>query len=234
MAESTRRGTDRRGIRAVARRRDHPGGGRLDPRHGVPAVLRGQRTNRTALPGRARRAAGDRGRTAAGVLRAEPGQDRPGLDHRRIRRAGGRITGGGRAVRPGAQPDVADHPVARRRQGPAGLLAHPRRGRELPGRARLRGRGLEHPLPRRPLPGPVRIREEDLRAAADPGVRRGVHPRPDAHASDRRVRPGTRPPARPPRPAPPPPRDRPHLRVGPLPARRFRAPAREMGTTSQR
>ena len=93
-------------------------------------------------------------------------------------------------------------------------------------------RGLEHPLPRRPLPGPIRIREEDLRAAADPGVRRGVHPRPDAHASDRRVRPGTRPPARPPRPAPPPPRDRPHLRVRPLPARRFRAPPREMGTTT--
>ena len=140
--------------------------------------------------------------------------------------------GSSRAVRPGTQPDVADHPVARRRQGPAGLLAHPRRGRELPGRARLRGPGLEHPLPRRPLPGPVRIREEDLRAAADPGVRRGVHPRPDAHASDRRVRPGTRPPARPPRPAPPPPRDRPHLRVRPLPARRFRAPPREMGRTT--
>ena len=109
-----------------------------------------------------------------------PRQDRPGLDHRRLRGAGGRIAGGGRAVRPGTQPDVADH--ARRTTPPRRccLLAHPRRGRELPGRARLHRPGLEHPLPRRPLPGPVRAREEDLRAAADPGVRRGVHPRPDA------------------------------------------------------
>jgi hypothetical protein len=43
------------------------------------------------------------------------------------------------------------------------------------------------PLPRRPLPGPLRLREEDLRPAPDPGVRRGVHPRPDAGAGARRA-----------------------------------------------
>ena len=48
---------------------------------------------------------------------------------------------------------------------------------------------LGHPLPRRPLPGPVRARARSLRAAADPGVRRGVHPRPHARAGARGVRP---------------------------------------------
>ena len=47
-------------------------------------------------------------------------------------------------------------------------------------------RDARHPVPRRPLPGPLRAREEDLRAAADAGVRRGVHPRPDPDPGARR------------------------------------------------
>ena len=51
-------------------------------------------------------------------------------------------------------------------------------------RAVVRGRGGRHPVPRRPLPGPLRGGPQEVRAAADPGVRRGVHPRP--HARRRR------------------------------------------------
>ena len=65
---------------------------------------------------------------------------------------------------------------------------------------------LEHALPRRPLPGPLGGGAQELRAAADAGLRGGVHPRPHADAGHRRVRPqrGAA--------------DRPDLRLGPLPA----------------
>ena len=81
-------------------------------------------------------------------------------------------------------------------------------------RPRLHRPGSRHPLPRRPLPGPLRGRQEALRAAADAGVRRAVHPRPHAHSGDRRVR------AR--RGA----AHRPDVRLGPLPHRRIRAALR--------
>ncbi len=55
-----------------------------------------------------------------------------------------------------------------RRRGEQGGLVH-----------RLPRRTVGHPVPGRPLSGPVRVRPEDVRPAADAGVRRGVHPRPD-------------------------------------------------------
>ena len=70
-----------------------------------------------------------------------------------------------------------------------------------------------HPVPRRPLPGPVRVGEEEVRAAADPGVRRGVHPRPHPDPGAGGVR-AARAAA-----------DRPDLRVRALPARRVRPAA---------
>ena len=73
------------------------------------------------VPRRAGRTAGDRGRTAAGVLReaGEPREDRPGVDRGGLHSPVGCVGGRGRAVRPRPQPDVADHPVAGRRQGAA-------------------------------------------------------------------------------------------------------------------
>ena len=87
---------------------------------------------------------------------------------------------------------------------------------------RLHRPGLEHAVPRRPLPGPVRGGAQALRAAADAGVRRGVHPRPHARPRDPRVRL--------PRGA----ADRPDLRLGPLPARRLRAPVRPVAAPRAR
>ena len=66
----------------------------------------------------------------------------------------------------------------------AGVLADPGRNPGRPDHPRLHRPRLGHPLPRRPLPGPVRPRQEDLRPAANPRVRRRVHPRP--HARTRR------------------------------------------------
>lgn len=103
-----------------------------------------------------------------------------------------------------------------------------RRGDQL----RLHRRVVGHPLPRRPLPGPQRGRPQDLRTAADPGVRRRVHPRPDPRAGGRGVR------ARTGRRDPPCRRlrrgcarsahDRPGLRVRPLPARHLPPAAGQM------
>ncbi len=60
-----------------------------------------------------------------------------------------------------------------------------------------------------------------LRAAADAGVRRGVHPRPHARARDRGVRlPGRA-------------ADRPDLRLRPLPARRLPPPASSAGSDDE-
>ena len=126
-----------------------------------------------------------------------------------------------------------DHPVPRCRQGPAGLLAPPRRGRRRS--STTSPTRLEHPLPGRPLPGPVRARQEDVCPPADPRVRRGVHPR--LHA---RPRPSTSSAWNPtlraatPRPAQHAPRHRPGLRLRPLPARRLPPPPRAVGEESPR
>ena len=90
-------------------------------------------------------------------------------------------------LRPQAQPDVDDPPVPARGEGAARLLAADRRGRPDP--LRPDRPGVEHPFPRRPLPVPVRGRAEDLRAAPDARVRRGVHPQLHPRPGDRGVRP---------------------------------------------
>ena len=89
------------------------------------------------------------------------------------------------AVRRAAQPALAARPDRRRR--PA--LRETFWTAIDPGQRRARSttsptRTLGHALPRRPLPGPLRGGQEALRAAADAGLRRGVHPRP--HARPRR------------------------------------------------
>ena len=213
----------------VAGQRGRPGRGRLDHRDDVPAVLRGQRPARRRAAGRAsrtgrldRRAGG-----AHGAGRGEPDRLLPRQPHRQpaaLAPAGlpgaGRPAGGQGAGRPGAQPGVdgADQPGV----GDGAhrvLAAHRRLRRAGPRLHRPRPR---HPVPRRPLPGPLRAREEDLRAAADPGVRRGVHPRPDADARAEGVR------------ARGPEADRPDLRLGPLPARRLRPAPRASGPPRRR
>ena len=115
-------------------------------------------------------------------FRENPTAERPGLAARRVRPSRGHQRDRGRAVRPAAQPAVGHHPVVRGGRCAAGVLAASRPGRRNP----LARRRLGHPVPRRRLPGPVRARPQDVRAAADPGVRRGVHPRP--HAGRRRSR----------------------------------------------
>ena len=84
--------------------------------------------------------------------------------------------------------------VPRRGQGAACVLAG--NGSRRPGGVRPDRPGVEHPVPRRPVPGPVGSGAQDLRAAPDPGVRRGVHPQVHAGPRDRGVRP-RRPPRRP-------------------------------------
>ena len=81
--------------------------------------------------------------------------------------------------------DVAGLALRRRGDATAQLLARARRRRRA--RPRPHRPGPRHPLPRRPLPGPLRGREEAVRAAADPGLRRGVHPRPHAGAGAQRA-----------------------------------------------
>ncbi len=76
--------------------------------------------------------------------------------------------------------------------------------------------------------------QENLRPAANPRVRRRVHPRSHPHPSDRRVRPRTRTTARPARPAPAPAGHRSRLRLGPFPARRVHPAAAGVGTAHPR
>ena len=180
--------------------------------HGVRALVRGQRADR---PGalRTRRAARRRRGRPARLLPAGAAPHRRRLAALRFRRAR-RERRSRDAVRRPAQPGLPHPGLARRRQGADRVLARPA-WRRVAG-ARLPRPRVGHPLPRRPLPGPVRRREGPLRAAADPGVRGGVHPRPHAHPGDRGVR------AR--RAA----GNRPDLRLRALPARDVRPPRRRM------
>ena len=90
-----------------------------------------------------------------------------------------------------AQPDPRPAELAdrRRRRGADRVLPEDRR-RHRRARPRLHRPGLGHPVPRRPVPGPLRSGPQEVRAAADAGVRRGVHPRPHARPGDRGVRAG--------------------------------------------
>ena len=200
-------------LAAVARRPGHPGRGRLGPGHGVPPVLRGQPAARAGLDRRTARTPPGGPRRRAGLLPPQPRAHRP-----RVAAPGHRPPGDGQGhPRPGRVALAAVDRLALRpgRETARRVLARQDR-RRRPG-PRLHRPGPVHPLPRRPLPGPVRVREEDLRPAADPGVRRGVHPRPDPGTGPRRA-PAGRVPAH-----------RPGLRVGPLPARRVRPARRALG-----
>ena len=174
----------------VARQRGRPGRGRLDHRDDVHALLRGQRPARRrpddgrpvpvgwiAGPGE-RTARAEENLTA--YFRANPTHNRRRLAAAGVPRAR-RPAGRAGAGRPAAQSRSGRRRLSAEsatalidfwRRTDACRCAGPRLHRPRP----------RHPVPRRPLPGPLRAREEDLRAAADPGLRRGVHPRPDPDA----------------------------------------------------
>ena len=103
----------------------------------------------------------------------------------------------------------------------AGVLARDRPRDRRPA-AFVASRGGRHAVPGRPVPGPLRGGPQEVRAVADAGVRRGVHPRPHADAGPRRVRPGGGP------------ADRPDLRLGPLPAGGVPAAVRACGPSASR
>ena len=72
-------------------------------------------------------------------------------------------------------------------------------------KAVIRGQGRRHPVPRRFVSRPVGARPQEIRPTANAGLRRGVHPRPDAQSGHRRIRPRQSA------------NDRPHLWLRPLP-----------------
>ena len=109
------------------------------------------------------------------------------------------------------------HAVRQRGHPTSGLLAGPHRGQGA--RPRPARPIAVHPFPRRPVPGPVPARQGHLRAAADPGFRGGVHPRPHTGTGAERTSSGRLPDGRP------------HLRVGTLPARSVRPVAGSAGTS---
>ena len=156
-----------------------------------------------------------RGR-ARGLLPRAPARQRPRVPARRLPQRSAR-----------SRRPATCSPRARRRSGPSAPRAMAPRGcwrsggRSTP-RRRACGvpssRGGRHPVPGRPVPGPLRGGPQEVRAAADAGVRRGVHPRPHADAGPRRVRPGGGA------------ADRPDLRLGPLPARGVPAGCSELWT----
>ncbi len=175
-----------RHLELLAGRADHAGRGGLGAGHGLRPLHRGQRPDPGAVPGGP---GGGPPRPGTGPVRRVPGQvggpDVPRLAGTGIRGTGRRPSGQA-SFRPAPQPAVPDPPVARRSAGPGRLLAGAGRvggpGPRLHGPAeggRRRYGGLGHPLPGRPLPGPERGRTEDVRAPPDPGVRGGIHPRPD-------------------------------------------------------
>ena len=203
------RRTHRRHLRDLAGRRARPGRGGLGAGLRLRPLLRGQRPGRAAVDRRARaERAGRAGGAGTGrrTSIANPLRQRPAL-----------AAGGVRATCAGCRPPASSSTSTTRCGGSTSPATRPRRCPTSSARgagARLASRpGAGHPVPRRPLPGPVGARPEDVRAAADAGVRRGVHPRPDADpavaefglADDVG--------------------DRPDLRVGPLPARRVRPAA---------
>ena len=182
----------------LARQRGRPGRGRVADRHDVRALLRGQRPARRApgSTGPRSRSAGSRAR-ATGLARAEENltayfRDEPdgttaatgcseAFTVLAAQPAGKALVDPRRTI-PVWIADISAEAADSARR----LLARHRRQRRAG--PRLHRPGTGHPLPRRPLPGPLRPRQEDLRPAPDAGVRRGVHPRPDADAGARRVR----------------------------------------------
>ena len=170
----------------VARHPGDPGRGGLGARHGVRALLRGQPPGRAGVDLGARRAAA-RGRGAAAALpggrtratTTATGCSRPSTTWPASRRWPASSTGG-------TTGSATSQLSARRRRALLSVLAPPRRRRRA--RPRLHRRRAGDPVPRRPLPGPLRGGTQAVRAAADPGVRGGVHPRPHARPGDRGVR----------------------------------------------
>jgi len=102
---------------------------------------------------------------------------------------------------------VATGSVGRHGPGAAGLLPRARPPDRAPCAPLRHGRG-GHALPGRPVPGPVGERPQALCPAADPGLRRRVHPGPHPDPRDRGVRSGAGA------------DDRPRLRLRALPAGR--------------
>ena len=197
----------RRDLRDLRRRAD-PGGGALDPRAACSSAS-SRTTGWSSAPGSP--GPGERlelaQRPPRRLLPRPPARHRPRVP------AGAASARSARCRACAACSTSAHNPLFRLPLSGDGAMAllefcQQRRPGDRRARPRLHRPGLEHPLPRRPLPGPVRGGAQALRAAADAGVRRGVHPRPHARPGDRRVR--LRRGAD----------DRPDLRLGPLPARR--------------
>ena len=227
VARREERRPHRRHLRDLARRAGHPGRGRLGPRHRLRALLRGQRPHRVPVhrrPRRARRARRATSRTSS----SRSTRSRPTATGSSRASTRCRCPRWPRACSTGATTRCGRSAVPRRGQGAACVLAAKR------ARTARSCYDFTDPEWNTRFLGDLyqdlsEARAEDLRAAADAGVRRGVHPRLHARPGDRGVRPEARPARRPRGPAARPARHRPGLRLRPLPARRVPPPAGGVG-----